>query len=68
MKHTKTNNRKKHRAYEPKRFKQDGIILNLTVCAPKRIANLVKTEAAINNTSVSSVLLDILEQRYRLVD
>lgn len=72
MKHTKTNNGIKpprnRRAYQPNRFTQDGVVINLTVTAPKRIAELVKTEAAINNKSVSATLLDILEQRYRLVD
>lgn len=71
MKHTKTNGLsipKTRRAYQPKRFSQEGVVINLTVTAPKRIAELVKTEAAINNKSVSATLLDILEQRYRLVD
>lgn len=58
----------RRRTYRPNLFKQDGVFVNITVTAPKRISELVKTEAAINNKSVSATLLDILEQRYRLVD
>lgn len=56
------------RTFNPNRFQQEGDVLNLTACVPERIHRLVKTEAAINNKSVSAILLDILEQRYRLVD
>lgn len=56
------------RAFNPNRFQQEGEWLNITATVPERIHRLVKTEAAINNKSVSSTLLDILEQRYRLVD
>lgn len=76
MKHTKTNSIKfnngkfprSRRSYRPYLFTQEGDAINLTVTVPNRISKLVKTEAAINNKSVSHVLLDILEQRYRLVD
>ena len=56
------------RTFEPGRFKQEGDLLNITANVPERIHRLVKTEAAINNQSVSACLLAILEQRYRLVD
>lgn len=54
--------------YNPNRFKQEGDYINITAVVTPRIHTLVKTEAAINNKSVSGVLFDILEQRYRLVD
>lgn len=56
------------RGFNPNRFVQEGEVLNITATVPERIHRLVKTEAAINNKSVSAILLDILEQRYRLVD
>lgn len=71
MKNARTNNKKSsdYRAsYRPHLFTQEGEEINLTVTVPNRISKLVKTEAAINNKSVSHTLLDILEQRYRLVD
>ena len=58
---------RKH-GFNPNRFMQEGELLNVTATVPERIHRLIKTEAAINNKSVSSTLLDILEQRYRLVD
>jgi len=56
------------RTFNPGRFKQEGQLLNVTATVPERIHRLIKTEAAINNQSVSACLLAILEQRYRLVD
>lgn len=56
------------RGFNPNRFVQEGTWLNVTATVPERIHRVIKTEAAINNKSVSAVLLDILEQRYRLVD
>lgn len=60
--------RKRPRGFNPNRFVQEGEVLNITATVPERIHRLVKTEAAINNKSVSAIVLDILEQRYRLVD
>lgn len=54
--------------FNPNRFSQDGEYVNVTATVNTRIHALIKTEAAINNKSVSATLLDILEQRYRLVD
>lgn len=54
--------------FNPNRFSQEGEYINITATVTPRIHALVKTEAAINNKSVSGVLHDILEQRYRLVD
>ena len=75
MKHTiaisnTPNAKRKHGnyRYNPNKFAQKGELLNVTTTVPERIQRLLKTEAAINNKSVSATLLDILEQRYRLVD
>ena len=78
MNHTKTSINSKRtpsrgkgrypRAYDPSRFTQEGELLNVTATVPKRIHTLIRTEAAINNQTVSACLLAILEQRYRLVD
>jgi hypothetical protein len=68
---TNTNHLRKgksKRAFNPNRFRQEGELLNVTATVPERIHRLIKTEAAINNQSVSTCLLAILEQRYRLVD
>ena len=65
----KRGNRKGRKfGYNPNRFKQEGNLINITATVTPRIHALVKTEAAINNKSVSGILFDILEQRYRLVD